>query len=98
MKTSAKDGTKLSALERQGAKDFGRCASAMARYSRIQNRCGWCKDDLVLHDTLVESVAASVLGLVLTEWKLGDEKNAEARLAEASKQNCTSQVRSQRLS
>jgi hypothetical protein len=47
---------------------------------------------LVLNDTLVESVVSAALGLVLTEWKVGDEKNATAKVRERGDNERKSQL------
>lgn len=44
------------------------------------------RTDLVLNDTISDSVAGAALRLVLTEWKVADETNAESRLEEARTQ------------
>jgi hypothetical protein len=44
------------------------------------------KTDLVLNDVISDSVAGAALGLVLTEWKVADKRNAETRLEEARRQ------------
>jgi hypothetical protein len=44
------------------------------------------RTDLVLNDVISDSVAGAALGLVLTEWKVANEQNAETRLEEARRQ------------